>query len=368
MKTTPLLSIASAVALTTLLAACGGGGGGSSSTTPTPTLYTATCANGTTRSSTVSQSDAAAQCFGDTNVYASTIVTSVPADTYNAVTQAEEKAAFNLLNQERSSCGFGKLAQNTLLDTAAQGHADWLLKNNYVGHFQVAGTPGFTGVSLADRFIAAGYSGIGNSEVSTNYAGSNSKTGKGIAGIRGLLEAPYHSIALLSGFRDIGASIRNASDAASSYSPSVTTEFTLGYTASSPYQAIASSDILTYPCQGTTGTGYRLTGEEPSPIPSRNLATSPVGHPIIVMIRKGRVLTLTSATMTKVSTGAAIPLRTPVTLANDVNQGYYEANFGYVLPDVALEPSTQYQVTINGSNGATAFTRTFTFTTGSVNY
>jgi uncharacterized protein YkwD len=123
------------------LAACGGGG--ASSTTPSATLYTAQCTNGQgTRVSTVSQADAAAQCFGDTGVYASTIVTSVPADTYNATTQAEEKAAFALLNQERSSCGFGKLAQNAQLDTAAQGHADWLLKNNYTGHYQVAGTPG----------------------------------------------------------------------------------------------------------------------------------------------------------------------------------------------------------------------------------
>jgi hypothetical protein len=125
---------------------------------------------------------------------------------------------------------------------------------------------------------------------------------------------------------------------------------------------------LTYPCQGSTDTAYRLTGEVPNPVPTRNLATSPLGQPIIVMIRKGRVLTLTSATMTKVSTGTPITLRAPVTLANDVNQGYYEANFGYVLPDVALEPSTQYQVTINGKNGATVFSRTFTYTTGSVDY
>jgi hypothetical protein len=95
---------------------------------------------------------------------------------------------------------------------------------------------------------------------------------------------------------------------------------------------------------------------------------SPVGHPIIVMIRKGRVLTLTSATVTKVSTGATVAMRSPVTSANDVNQGYYGSNAGYILPDVALEPSTQYQSTVTGKNGAAVFSRTCSFTTGSVNY
>jgi hypothetical protein len=202
----------------------------------------------------------------------------------------------------------------------------------------------------------------------TTWGATSVKLNKGVAAVRGLLVAPYHAITMLRETRDVGIAIRNTTDVASAYSPSVAAVFDYGFTATATYQAIASSDVLTYPCQGTTGTGYRLTDETPNPVPGRNLATSPVGHPIIVMIRKGRVLALTSAAMIKVSTGAAIALRTPVTLANDPSNNTYGEHFGYVLPDAALEPSTQYQVTINGSNGATPFTRSFTFTTGSVDY
>ena len=105
----------STLALALTLAACGGGGGGSP-TTPTPsnpTSYTVACPNGTTAISLVSPTDTSV-CPVPTSV---PIVTSVPAATYAAGSQ--EKAAYDYLNNARSTCGFGLLAQSAQLDTAA---------------------------------------------------------------------------------------------------------------------------------------------------------------------------------------------------------------------------------------------------------
>lgn len=120
-----------------LLVACGGGGGGGTASTPTPNP---------TPTPTPTPTPV---------VVTSNIVTSVSTPTYAPV--SEELAAFNLLNAERLRCGFGLLAQNPALDTAARGHADWLLINNYTGHYQIAGTTGFTGLTPDDRLVAAGY-------------------------------------------------------------------------------------------------------------------------------------------------------------------------------------------------------------------
>ena len=42
----------------------------------------------------------------------------------------------------------------------------------------------------------------------------------------------------------------------------------------------------------------------------------------------------------------------------------YMANSATVGADAPLQPNTQYEVVINGTNNGTPFTRQFTFTTG----
>ena len=74
---------------------------------------------------------------------------------------------------------------------------------------------------------------------------------------------------------------------------SFTVVFDFAIPAESTAQLPGSNDVLTYPCNGTTGVNYQLKSEEPSPIPSRNLAANPVGHPILVTVRYGNVITIT---------------------------------------------------------------------------
>ncbi|WP_244095917.1 CAP domain-containing protein [Rhodoferax ferrireducens] len=333
------------VLMLAILSACGGGGGGTASTpTPTPTPEPTPV------------------------VVTSPIVTSVPPATYPVV--SEELSAFNLLNAERSRCGFGLLAQNAALDTAARGHADWLLINNYTGHYQIAGTTGFTGLAPDDRLVASGYgtSGSFQSNAEAELDANGTKAGNGVTGIRRLLNAPYHMLEMIRGYRDVGVAVRDKLDVGISPNTRFVLNTSFGYKNSDGPQVAASGSVLTYPCDGSTGMVPSLTAESPNPVPGRNLGANPLGTSVGVKVDIGNTLVITSASMIKVSTGTPITLRAPVTAANDPNAiagvSYFKNNEGFVSADAPLEANTQYQVTIAGTNGGTAFSRTFAFTTG----
>lgn len=326
-----------------MLVACGGGGGSTTSALP------------------------AGPATPSTTPASSVVTTPVLAMPYSPTLQAEELAAYNLLNAERINCGLGTLTQNNQLDSAAKAHAEWLLGNNYVGHGEVANTPGFTGANPMDRAVAAGYMTTGQaggvSEVVTSRQGVSSKASFGVTGLRNLLNAPYHSLGLLGASRDVGIAVRDAVDTASTFGPRVAFTSSLGYRAPEGVQDIAASAVVTYPCAGSTGISRQLLNESPNPVPGRDLATSPLGSSIMMVVREGQTLTVASASMTAVSTGLPVTLRTPVTSANDPNAslGTHKA---YVAADAPLQANSAYDVVINGANNGTAFTRSFRFTTG----
>ncbi len=165
-----------ALSLTILLAACGGGGGGGGSpatgvtsqptSSPTPTSTSGT--NGTLA----------------TPQYAA---------------GSQELAAFNQLNAMRQQCGFPALKENTLLDTSTVNHVQYMIDNSYVGHYEVAGNPGFTGTAPQSRAQYVGYTGsVGEvlDSVSTGSGGSYA--------LLQLSSAPYHLAGLFSPSTDIG--------------------------------------------------------------------------------------------------------------------------------------------------------------------
>lgn len=337
------------------LAACGGGGDGQSSAFVIPAAPAVT-----------------PEVTAPPLYYASTIVTTAPV-TPSYAAASEELAAFNLLNGERNNCGFGSVSQNTQLDTAARGHAQWQLRNNYGGHYQDADVPlGFTGVKPIDRTKAAGYPQDNAAAIQDEIhtaVGTSNKTGYGVGGIRGLLGAPYHLMGLVGSSREIGLSVFSAGVSGAdittpgNWHARVILQADLGYQSTSTAQLVASDAVLTYPCQGTVGTSYQLTNETPNPIPGRDLKLNPIGQSIYVHVRDGNTLTISAVSMIQVSSGAPVALREPMTSANDPNHGL-GSHQAFVIPDAPLLPNTAYQVSINGTNNAGAFSRTFAFSTG----
>ena len=360
---TPYFTLCLTTAAVALLTACGGGESGGSA--PAAVSFSAGCSDGSARVSALSRADAQAQC---PVAAGSSIRTTAPAASYPA--GSEELAAFELLNAERRGCGFGVLVQNVRLDAAAQAHADWRLFNNYSGHFEVSGTPGFTGVTPADRIVAATYAADGAfaaAEVLSDVAGpgAGNKAGRGAAGVRTLLNAPYHAAAMIDGYRDVGLAVRSATDAGASaaYGERTALGINLAYRATEGAQLVEADAVLTYPCEGSTGLSPALSNETPNPVPGRDLAASPLGSSVQVMLRPGRVLTLASASMVNVATGAVVALRPPVTSATDPYAEFLPHQ-GYVVADAPLAAHTSYQVNLTGTNNQKPFSRSFIFTTG----
>jgi uncharacterized protein YkwD len=332
--------IAITIFLVSALSACGGGGAGSSdssTTNPTPSPS------------------------GPAVNLGSTLVGSVPAPSY--APNSEALSAFNLVNAERAHCGFGILAQNAQLDRAAAAHTQYELLNHiFVTHEEIAANPGFTGADPGARGKAQGYTG-GVGEVaaaSTVMPGANS----GESLIRLWLSAPYHESGLLNNYRDLGISVLADSD------NTRRGIIDLGVAANALPQMMASADIITYPCDGSTGVNRQLRGESPSPVPGRVLGIRPIGTPVLIRVRSGNTLVVTSASMVKISGGQVIALRPAIGSSNDPNgingvSPYLDISTAYIAPDAALEPNAQYQMGVNGTNNGVPFSRNFTFTTGS---
>lgn len=294
-----------------------------------------------------------------------------PVNTASALPSAagsEDLAAFTLLNAEREHCGFGKLAQNAQLDAAAKAHADYQVINSVISHLEVSGKPGFTGASPTNRIAAAGYADAGaNADEIAGFIGTSQKAGLGEPALRNLLNAPYHLQGLMSGFRDVGLSVRSSADTGAG-SATVLLQINAAYKRSAGPQLFAGTEVHTYPCEGTSGVNFKLANEEPNPVPGRDLSTTPLGSSVYVAVRAGNVIGISSASMVQISTGQQVTLRAPVTAANDpygpCSAGCFQSHQAYVAADAPLQPNTAYQVTINGTNNSVGFSRTFTFSTG----
>ena len=353
-----------------VLTACGGGGNSS---------------GGDDQPKAGTGSNTANQADGQVADTSSTLVTATPASTY---ANAEEKAAFARLNAERSRCGFGLLAQQAQLDVMARGHANYLLRNNAVGHYQNTSEPFSTGNAPSDRALAAGYSYAVIRDANTDTFGANANliAGRGEKGVRNLMSAPYHAAGLLAGSLDVGISVMSSDDVGTTgtYGPRSIVQINSGFQQGFKAQLPDGGAVQTYPCEGTTGTAFELRGESPNPVPGRDLSANPIGQPVVVQVREGQYLAITSASMQKKDDGAVVALLPVLTKATDTN-GSLQQHQAVLMPGTSLLPNTEYVVTVAGSNQTAnadrsgpsgtnpaiknntigAFSKSFTFRTGS---
>ncbi len=348
---------------TAILTACGGGGGTSTgSASPTATSYFGTCG----ASSTVSQAAAQALCVP----VSVPIVTSIPATTYAAGSQ--EKLAFDYLNNARSTCGFGLLAQDTKLDAAAANHAAYITGNNDYSHYETQGNPGFTGYSSVERAAYMGYVGTLSEVLAGDISKGTTANSFSVDSVRSLLAAPYHFRSMMEGWRDIGVGIRYASATSGSYIVSDP-----GYKSTAAKQQPAAGTVLTYPCQGTTDVETAMAGEQPWPIPGR---TNAIGQPVLVQVAEGSTLVLNTYTMTRVGgagidagtvangsvAGNASPLL-KLDWSNDTNSRFTNRyNVAMLMPDKVMYAGGVYRVQVMGTVDGALFNKDFTFTTGKV--
>lgn len=347
MKHIKQTALASAIAV--LLVACGGGGGGSSSSTPVGTTPP-TPVTPTTPTVTPGQ-----------------LQTSIPALTYASA--SEEFKFVTAFNDFRQKLGLGLLAQNTILDTSAQNHLQYVLTNDVnnggtvnfssidptsgrpMFHIETAGKPLFTGVTEFDRDKAAGYTGIYGGEFGA-FGG-----GKGAAiAFESLVKTIYHRAGLMfQGPTDVGVAI--GKDA----SQTIVLEF--GYKTA---QYNASDYLGTYPADNQTGVGLYTGVEAPNPFPDLSTANADfptkTGYPVSVVSKEGTTLEVLTFTITEA--GAAVPLDARLmTKDNDPNK-YLASNIAFLVAKSTLKPNTTYSVVFSGRVNNVVINKNWKFTTG----
>lgn len=312
------------------------------------------------------------------------LVTAVPDPTY--VRGSQEAAAFAHINAERMHCGFGKVAQNPMLDQAALKHANYFIDNpGSDPHFEVPGRPGFTAVWPTERATLSGYrtNALEVMEVgSLQYQMRNLQFASAVDSgslipdaSRRLMNAPYHTMAVFSPALEVGMAMRKDETLVNGIQTiwaGIYFEYGFGMTPAGQ-RPPEGTGIRTYPCEGTTDIAPAFEGEwtgGASIISGRDIVASPLGHPIMVFGEYGKTLELTSATIEQVATGANIPIYVMRVKANDPNPQLYRNDWsGYVFPDQAFIPGQQYRATVSGKSGGVAFTtKAFTFTAGSTSY
>ncbi len=367
MNTKNLRCAVSALTLCTL-AACGGGGGG----------------GGGTATDSGSQNNSENGTGGSTSSNTAELVANVAPASYTGNYAAEKTAVFALLNTYRSQCGFGMLAQNSLLDQAAQNHAEYAALA-HGGHEENPGQPGFTGSTVGARFNHVGYPWSSAGEILGAQAWGSFLDGtlnngfdlaslseiSATANLKTLLAAPYHLAGAMRMNRDVGIGIKN-------YEVPNTPNFNykwlninFGTASGVLLQRIGETTINSFPCNGISGVDPVFGAEDPDPFPDVNRNVTPYGQPVYVMTAAGSTVTLDGVRSTITPRGdVALPTRL-LTQANDPN-ARLASNQVFLVPTTRLANNTAYDVVLNGTlstlvtdaNPTGSWSRSFTFYTG----
>lgn len=344
MKKTNLTKIAistmSVMALSLALSACGGGGGGSSN-------------NGSGSGSNNNGNGTGTPTNTNTSPITMFPAVSSSLQTYTPVGDIATDS-LGWLNAVRQTVGLRVLPQNSAVAQASQNHANYLVANDLAGHYETAGTTGYTGVDPLSR-ITAVYNTTTVGEVVVTWSGSFSDT---LGPVKTLFDAPFHRIVMLTDFGVAGASYTTGT------LPSSTTPYSAMNIDFADYvQTLPSSSLVSYPYNGELNTPTGWVANE-SPNPFNNVTQyigQTVGYPVTVQGALTDTLDITSFTITSAA-GASVPC-----LAIDHNT----ANIGSELngaamcvPYTPLNANTQYTANVVGSKNGQAFTVSFNWTTG----
>lgn len=348
-------SILAGAAAAALLAACGGGGDAPAVVAPAPGPVP-----------TISEVP---------------LVTVSPPATYASGTPLAN--AYGHLNRARTECGFGALTQDVRLDRMADSHAQYLTIDPNAGHNEPnPANPWFTG---ADTHIRASFVGY------RNAAGTDATVGEGLAyvggtpaapghyasrEVYGLLNAPYHALSLLAPWQHVGIGISHVARPSPLGFVSYDEQLVLNYGSRNTaagllsVQTLPADTVLTWPCAATSGPVYdSFRGEDPTPVPGRNLTTQPVGTPFYVVARKGSGLRITSANLLALASGRSVPLMaarySDTEIYPGTSSGFGSArliDWAFLLPDEKM-PAGRYRMTFTASVNGKAVNRSVEFTT-----
>ncbi|MDQ2953254.1 MAG: CAP domain-containing protein [Chloroflexota bacterium] len=218
-------------------------------------------------------------------------------------------------NALRAAIGAPIVRSDDRVTAAAQRHAEYLSRNNTLGHMESSGDPGFTGATVQDRLAARGYTNATASEVATSF-------GTGVDGVRSLWLLPYHRLGLMHP-NAIVAGWGHAEQDGRSVSVGV---IVYDFSASAPERVLS-------PAAGQVVRPLWDGEESPDVLPAG--AARPVGYPVMVVYSGARSTDLRNARVTGPD-GAEI--------ATHLVPQIYERDYVAIVPAQALAAGRRYHV------------------------
>ena len=307
----------SSIALAAALAACGGGGGSSSN----PTGQTnSTGQTGSTASTPqpISLLAATGAAAGSPTLTGDVIADSV---------------AYS--SNMRLRLGLTALKNITQVNTAAANHALYMYDADQVGHYEIAGQPGFTGVAPSDRVAAAGYTTNAVSEIAAGIGGAFTSSTQAVDA---LFDAPFHRAIFLYDTTGVGFGQGPANTDTSKYSTLVG-DF-VDYVQQTP-----DNKLIAYPYNGQTNVKPSWVATE-SPNPMANAPTyinTTVGYPVTLSAAGNGAFSNINFTITDAS-GNAVPCQ-----ETDNTNNSEATRLAMCVPFKSLANSATYKVTVTGA-------------------
>jgi uncharacterized protein YkwD len=330
------------------LAGCGGGGGGSSTPVANNPTNPPVAATPTTPVSTVqaaSLQDAVAPAYA---------------------AGSSEALAFTKINAFRAGQGLGPLNQNANADIAAKNHQAYVALNisGANPHVEVAGTPGFTGATVTDRLIAAGYPAvIGGEVIAFSLEFPNPDT----SAVDNLINSVYHRANMMyQGFTAVGVAGENA-----------TNPLYMDFGATKA-QLNAGDYVGVYPANGQTGVWLTHSVEVPNPfyqeleMTQDNMCTK-TSSPVSLTSEASTTLSVTSFTATEAGLTTPLDMRLITKATSTQDTTYLGTNVAFVVGKAPFKANTTYNVhfvgkatgTATGSTAGLSIDKSWSFTTGS---
>lgn len=326
-------------------------------------------------------------------------------------------SANNQFSLARVSCGLGGLSIDTALDDIAIQHANYIkyvyansTPTSFNAHVEnkindiagVTGTnnPFFSGLNFVDRLINADYrnaqyGATENIAQSVYYSPSGvflSSNAVATSMAKSLLAAPYHLRSLMLPTSSLVGSgmVLYKPDGKN---PTINQGYVLVSHASATQTTknATVSGIFTYPCEGVTNTVTALYNETPDPVKGtgRDLRTDPIGQPVYISMPSADKIKVSNIRFRDTQRNINVPTQV-IDVDNDPylnTDNALPTNEAFILPltdalkscEVAraanqsqqcgLYGNTQYQVSFDVLvDDKNLENKSFTFTTGKVNY
>ncbi len=284
------------------------------------------------------------------------------------------------LNALRADAGMTALLRDEQLAVASLNHARYLDINNVLGHQEVSGNSGFTGVYVPERIAAVGYH--------TRWAGEVIADGQSaVDAVDLLMSAIYHRLALLDFTMDrtgisffdsqqgadfLVASFSNSalnvlcqtpitSDAMISGQCSPDTALSRpAFEQARTAVALANPVMVLWPAENATDIAPAFFAEEPDPLPDYGVS----GYPISVQFNSARLhsWSVTALRLFDLATNSYVTDTRFLDRATDPNKMLRDNEF-VLFPLTRLEWARRYRVELEYVADHVPRFKTWTFST-----